>query len=125
MISPEHFQISMCRTCHSEFPDKFCEPILTLTNFFLFFSDRIQDHRTVNRLINEEAHHRGRFEKALRPSLRSEQKKIAYAILCNICANDTEQFDALMNSVGYNERNKLARNTCLLKQKISDPKYYF
>ena len=113
----------MFRACHSEFPDKFCELILTLTN--LFFSDRIQDHRTVNRLINEEAHHRGRFEKALRPSLRSEQKKIAYAILCNICANDTEQFDALMNSVGYNERNKLARNTCLLKQKISDPKYYF
>jgi deoxyribonuclease-4 len=31
LISPEHFQISMCRTCHSEFPDKFCELILTLT----------------------------------------------------------------------------------------------
>jgi hypothetical protein len=105
---------------------KYPNPSLTESDLYeKFFSDRIQDHRTVNRLINEEAHHRGRFEKALRPSLRSEQKKIAYAILCNICANDTEQFDALMNSVGYNERNKLARNTCLLKQKISDPKYYF
>lgn len=90
-----------------------------------FFSKRVQDYKTVNRLINEDSHYKGRFEKALRPIYRPEQKKIANAILCNICENDQNQFDALMKSIGYKERNKQARRTCLRRAGSTNTMCYF
>ena len=91
-----------------------------------FFRNRPQDYRTINKLINEGSHLKGRSEKALRPIYRPEQKKIACAILCNICCtNDINQFDALMSSVGYKERNKPAPSTCLIRSKYDDVMCYF
>lgn len=105
---------------------KYPDPSLKESQLYeKFFSARVQDYRTVNRLINEDSHHQGRFEKALRPVYRPEQKKVANAILCNICVNDQSQFDALMNSVGYEERNEKARATCLRRTVVDAPMCYF
>ncbi len=105
---------------------KYPNPLLKEIKLYeKFFKNRDQDFRTVNRLINEASHFRGRFEKALRPICRPEQKKIATTILCNICFNDRDQFDALMNSVGYKKRDKRAPDTCLRRSGNTESMCYF